>query len=197
MARLLVVLALLALILLLFSGPRRLGSLSPARRQKLVRNGLIAAIVVIPLTLVATGRLSWIVGLLAPAGLLLQRIFRLLMLLLSARRFADQVRAEHERARRASNDARHTGEPDSTAGGPRAHGNRGRRHRAGPPNRTTQGLIEEAYAVLGLKAGATRREIVEAHRRLIRQVHPDKGGTDYLAAKINSARDLLLQHVRT
>lgn len=51
---------------------------------------------------------------------------------------------------------------------------------------------EEAYAILGLEAGADERAVKEAHRRLMAQFHPDRGGSDYLAALINRARDLLL-----
>jgi hypothetical protein len=51
---------------------------------------------------------------------------------------------------------------------------------------------EEAYKVLGLQPGATREQIKEAHRRLMRANHPDMGGSDYLASRINEAKDLLL-----
>lgn len=53
--------------------------------------------------------------------------------------------------------------------------------------------LAEAYAVLGLQAGASADEINAAHRELMKAVHPDHGGSSYLASKINAARDRLLK----
>jgi hypothetical protein len=50
---------------------------------------------------------------------------------------------------------------------------------------------EEAYQVLGLQPGAGRAEIMQAYRRLMKAVHPDAGGSAFLAAKVNQARDKL------
>jgi len=51
---------------------------------------------------------------------------------------------------------------------------------------------DEAYAVLGLGPGASEEEIRRAHHQLIQKIHPDHGGTSYLATKLNVARDTLL-----
>jgi hypothetical protein len=75
---------------------------------------------------------------------------------------------------------------------PQSGGNTGGSREA-PPSRRGAMSHSEALKVLGLEEGATEEQIRAAHRRLILQIHPDKGGTSYLAAKINEAKDVLLR----
>ena len=51
--------------------------------------------------------------------------------------------------------------------------------------------VDQAAQILGVAKDASRDEIQAAHRRLIQKLHTDRGGTDYLAALINEARDTL------
>ena len=68
----------------------------------------------------------------------------------------------------------------------------GEEPRQAPPASSSDITVEEAYAILGLAPGADAEAIKAAHHRLMMQLHPDHGGTDYLATKINRARDVLL-----
>ena len=60
-----------------------------------------------------------------------------------------------------------------------------------PPGRQAMSH-DEAREVLGLKPEHTKEDVIQAHRRMMQKVHPDRGGSDYLAAQINKAKDTLL-----
>lgn len=61
-----------------------------------------------------------------------------------------------------------------------------------PPRTPGRMARAEALEILGLKSGASDADIKAAHHRLMRAAHPDAGGSDWLAARINQARDVLL-----
>lgn len=61
-----------------------------------------------------------------------------------------------------------------------------------PPSFANPGR-DEALQILGLTGNPSRDEIIAAHRRLINKLHPDRGGSDFLAARVNQARDILLK----
>jgi len=85
------------------------------------------------------------------------------------------------------------GEPNSGAEKEKPRFGSGRRDR--PPSRGASARAR-AYAALGLRIGASEKEIVKAHRELIKKVHPDRGGSTARAAAVNEAKDILLEKGR-
>jgi hypothetical protein len=65
------------------------------------------------------------------------------------------------------------------------------------PRRNPARSVAKAHAraLLGVNESANREDIIDAHRRLVAQVHPDRGGTNELVHEANSARDLLLSEL--
>ena len=70
--------------------------------------------------------------------------------------------------------------------------NRGDSGSSDQANNLSELSDQEAYEILGLEANAAKEDIIKAHKRLMQRLHPDRGGSNYLAAKINAAKDKLM-----
>ena len=126
---------------------------------------LLALLLVVALAwLAATGRLHW----LAAVGAALLPFLRRSLGLLRFVPFLGKLYAQY-RQRRA---------------GPEQPGRGGVRSGTMTP--------DEALAVLGLKPNPSRQQIIDAHRHLMTKIHPDKGGSTYLAQQLNEAKRVLL-----
>jgi len=157
---------LILLLIILFIGLRWFLKTPAEILARHVRRASIIALAIVLLALAATGRLNWLFALLGGMVALLLRLMPVLV------RYAPEL----PRLWFVFKSARQTG--------PQGPGSRtGRSGKMG---------ADEAYEILGLSPGASKKEIIQAHRRLMQKIHPDRGGSDYLAAKINLAKETLL-----
>ncbi|NKB76570.1 MAG: DnaJ domain-containing protein [Gammaproteobacteria bacterium] len=135
---------------------------SNKQRNQSLRTGLLYGVAGVLLLLVITGRIPWLFAIISAAIPWLNRAMTLKAI---------------------------WGQFKGKGQNPGGNQGSGQNHR--PPG--VGGLsISEAYEILGLEPGATTEEIIQAHKKLMQKNHPDRGGSDYLASKINTAKDILL-----
>lgn len=157
-------LILFLLIIIYFAG-RTFLKTSPALFAKYTKIIIFSIIGFLVLLLTATGRLNWLFALI---GLAVAFLMRLIPMLLNYAPHIQRLWHSFSGSKQSSSQRQET------------NSNKGKMS------------VEEAYEVLGLKPGASKDSIIAAHRKLIQKNHPDRGGSDYLASKINLAKDILI-----
>lgn len=140
----------------------KISKTSGEERKKLVLWSVIGGVIAILGILAITGHLNVITAAIAGLVALLPRAMHLVKYLPFISRLYEQKKSGQQQAQ-------------------------------SPPPRGKQTMSkEEAMEVLALKPGYKDEDVILAHRRMMQKVHPDRGGSDYLAAQINKAKDTLL-----
>ncbi|MCO1335865.1 molecular chaperone DnaJ [Microbulbifer sp. OS29] len=153
---------------------QKIKSSSPQNRRKQIFIACIAGLAAIVLVLALSGRLHWVGAVMVLAlpvlGRLLAQLSRYLPWLMPL--FEKHAKKRTEQASEHADAQQNHTPPHNTEG---------------PP------LTEyEARRILGVAANAEKDDIIGAHRKLIQKLHPDRGGNDYLASRVNAAKELLL-----
>jgi hypothetical protein len=157
---------LIIFIIALFFGIRWFQKAPPDLIARYVRALGIILIAVVLIILGVTGRLNWVFAAIGIAFAFLIRILPVILRLApSLHKLWQMMRGVSQATHQQANSRSQTG--------------------------TTMAL-EEAYSILGVSPGATKQQVISAHRKLIQKIHPDRGGNDYLAAKINLAKKIIL-----
>lgn len=165
-------LLLILLLIALFWAVAKFKKKPPAEARKLLLRSGIGALVIVLIMMAITGRMHWLFALIGALLPFTRGILGIGMQLLP---FWLKRRQETQGSGQS--------QQQSQQGATR-----------------TDMSVKEAMDILGIKGEITSGEITsatvnDAHRRLIQKVHPDRGGNDYLAAKINHARDTLLKAI--
>ena len=134
------------------------------KRKNLIFRSTAGVIIGALVLLAATGRMHWLYALGGSIAAFMPRVISALRYLPLINRFRQQYTQKK---------SQQSGQQSARA-------------------RSGKMTADEAREILGIKAGASREEIIKAHKRMMQKVHPDRGGSDYLAAQINQAKDTLL-----
>ena len=164
---------LILLVIGAFWGYRRIAHLGPKERRKILLRSVIGALILMLIMMAVTGRMHWIFAII---GALIPFMRGLLGIGLQFLPFWLKYKNRQQ--------------PDPGQ----------ERQQTQSPVQSSTMDAKEAQDILGLKGDIHRGEITaemvnDAHRRLIQKLHPDRGGNDYLAARVNLARDLLLKRI--
>lgn len=152
----------------------------PEHRRKLIVQGVLIALALAAVLLAITGRLHWVGAAIAVVLPIISQAWRTFGRHLPwiAPLIAKHAQAKAEKQKAAEGST----EKEGHAQGART-------------DREPQLTLEEARKILSVPPHASREEIIGAHRKLIQKFHPDRGGNDYLASRINAAKALLLKHL--
>lgn len=180
----------LALAAIVFVVLKQWGGMSPEQRKRSGWKLLLAGFAIVLIVLVVTGRIHVITAGIAALLPLLKKLPALLRYWPLLDRWASQHRRDRpggeHRSERGSERESHRG---SEYRRQNQHQQSGRHQQASGSGAMS---YREACEVLGVAPDCSAEEVVAAHRRLIQKLHPDRGGTDYLAAKLNEAKAVLL-----
>ena len=162
MSRIIILLAVIAIGLILWY---KISKTPADKRKILIFWSTVGVIIGTLVVLAATGRMHWLYALGGTIAAFMPRVISALRYLPLINRFRQQY----------------------TQKGGQQSGQQ-------PTGRTNPGnmTVAQAREILGVSANATRDEIIKAHKRMMQKVHPDRGGSDFLAAQINQAKDTLL-----
>ena len=142
----------------------KIGKASGAERKKLVIWSILGGIIAVLAGLAVTGHLNIITAAIAGVIALLPKLLQFAKYLPFISRLYAQKNQQQEQYRAQTP----------------------------PGNGKATMSTDEAMEVLGLNPGYTKDDVIQAHRRMMQKMHPDRGGSDFLAAQINKAKDTLL-----
>lgn len=163
MPRLIILIAIAAIALIIW---HKITKAKGEERKKMIMWSAIGGVLAVIGLLAITGHLNIITAMIAGAVALLPRVMQLAKYL----PFVNRMYQQHGQQQAQNKQSQQGSRP--------ASGN--------------NMSAEQAREVLGLKPDCTREDIIKAHRRMMQKVHPDRGGSDFLASQINTAKDVLL-----